>query len=225
MVDVSLWAWQCFNWYISLLNIPHGFQWHAKKARIWPLAMHRTKHHLWTAILIYNNCCKLLYIATLQYKTGGNKHIPQQNSAWNSHLLLERATEGSEPPLVSLQFLPVQSPAGSGPQTQWHPKQHTLTHTLLHTQLWGYRLLHRTMYIMCTTPLQNNTPWSNTQLALIYTGECMCQQQGEVERQKQSKQVNYTQDSSFSKEKGRAVLGWILTHDTLPSRLALYQVS
>ena len=53
----------------------------------------------------------------------------------------------------------------------------------------------------------------------------MCQQQGEVERQKQSKQVNYTQDSSFSKEKGRAVLGWILTHDTLPSRLALYQVS
>ena len=40
----------------------------------------------------------------------------------------------------------------------------------------------------------------------------------ELERQRHNKQVNYTQDSSFfSKEKRRAALGGIRTHDTLQS--------
>ena len=39
----------------------------------------------------------------------------------------------------------------------------------------------------------------------------------EVERQRHNKQINYTQD--------RAALGGIRTHDTLQSRLALYQLS
>ena len=50
----------------------------------------------------------------------------------------------------------------------------------------------------------------------------LCQQQGEAERQRQSKQVNFTQDG---KERSALPLGVIRTHDTLLSRRALYQLS
>ena len=43
----------------------------------------------------------------------------------------------------------------------------------------------------------------------------------EVERQRHSKQVNYTQDSSFIQGKRRAALGGIPTHDTPQSELTL----
>ena len=47
-----------------------------------------------------------------------------------AHLILERVAESQEQLLVPLQLLPVQSPAGSGPQSQWLTIQHTLTHSL-----------------------------------------------------------------------------------------------
>ena len=45
-------------------------------------------------------------------------------------LILEHTTKGSKCLLIALQLLPVQSPAGSGPQYQGQPKQNRLTHTL-----------------------------------------------------------------------------------------------
>ena len=85
------------------------------------------------------------------------------------------------------------------------------------------------MIVMCTVKCIVNFPVGLcTHCDSMYASfqcmyVCMSQRLGsEVERQ--GKQVNYTQDSSFQKRR-RVTLGGIRTHDTLQSRRALYQLS
>ena len=104
-----------------------------------------------------------------------------------------------------------------------------LTSTRRFMVLTKYRLC---LPISTTTPYRSNCLVSGLPIVMSGRGRacwlydcCMSQQLGnEVERQ--GKQVNYTQDSSFfSKKRRTAALGGIRTHDTLQSRRALYQLS
>ena len=75
---------------------------------------------------------------------------------------------------------------------------------------------------------QHNNTWCSDQLTNLHnkTGQKRMSQQLGNEVERQGKQVNYTQDSSFfSKKRRRAGLDGIRTHDTLQSRRALYQLS